>query len=223
MLIVSESWKRTYPGASVGILAMQKVVNPERHPLLDDKKASLEATLRTKFAAVSREELIAQDVFKAYEIYYSQFKKTYHVLLQLESIVKGKSIPQVAALVEAMFMAELENQLLTAGHDLDAIEGAVQLEVSTGEEKYLLMSGKEQVLKPNDMFIADEQAAISSIIYGPDGRTRIRQETQKVLFTVYAPPGIDPQQVRAHLEIIQGYVRVVAPNSEVQSLEIYTA
>ncbi len=55
----------------------------------------------------------------AYASYYRAFDKTYHVLGQLKSVaVKGKAIPSVAALVEAMFIAELHNGLLTAGHDL---------------------------------------------------------------------------------------------------------
>ena len=42
-------------------------------------------------------------------------KKTYHVQHQLESVVlKGKSLPNVAALVAAMFMAERDDLLLTA-------------------------------------------------------------------------------------------------------------
>jgi hypothetical protein len=42
-------------------------------------------------------------------------KKTYHIALQLEPVVlKGKSLPNVAALVEAMFTAELGDLLLTA-------------------------------------------------------------------------------------------------------------
>jgi hypothetical protein len=49
---------------------------------------------------------------KTYHDYYKRFKKTYHILLQLESIVfKNKSIPKVSSLVEAMFMAELKNLL----------------------------------------------------------------------------------------------------------------
>ena len=44
----------------------------------------------------------------AYNACYKGFKKTYHVQLQLESVaLKGRSIPRVAALMEAMFMAEL--------------------------------------------------------------------------------------------------------------------
>jgi hypothetical protein len=37
----------------------------------------------------------------------------------------------VAALVEAMFMAELENQLLTAGHDLAEVQGTIRLGIAT--------------------------------------------------------------------------------------------
>ena len=63
-------------------------------------------------------------MIQAYAAYYERFNKTYHVQLQLESVaLKGKSIPRVSALVEAMFMAELENLLLTAGHDLDVVQG----------------------------------------------------------------------------------------------------
>jgi hypothetical protein len=41
---------------------------------------------------------------------------------ELESVArKGKSIPSRAALVEAMFIAELENLILTAGNDLDVV------------------------------------------------------------------------------------------------------
>lgn len=46
-------------------------------------------------------------------------KKTYHVALQFESVVfKGKALlNNVAALDESMIMAELDDLLLTAGHD----------------------------------------------------------------------------------------------------------
>jgi len=40
------------------------------------------------------------------------------------------------------------------------------------------------------MFIADGQGVISSIVYGPDRRTRITLATRNAVFTVYAPAGI---------------------------------
>ena len=78
---------------------------------------------------------------QVYDAYYKRFKKTYHVQLQLESIAfKGKSIPSVAALVEAMFMAEVKNMLLTAGHDLDTLQLPARLDVTKGDEVYTLMT-----------------------------------------------------------------------------------
>jgi hypothetical protein len=91
LLIISDEVKKIYPEAFMGILVMKNVCNPKKH----------------------------MEPLKTYNNYYKKFKKTYHVLLQLESIVfKNKSIHKVASLVEVMFIAELKNLLLTAGHDL---------------------------------------------------------------------------------------------------------
>jgi len=79
----------------------------------------------------------------------------------------------------------------------------VRADVAAGSEVYVRLDGGEQVLKEGDMFIADARGVLSSILYGPDYRTRIRPETQQVLFTVYAPPGIEAGAVRHHLETIR--------------------
>lgn len=222
MLSISNTWKTTYPGAFVGLLAMAKVVNPQHHPELEARKTEIEAQLRSQFANLERADLKALPTLHAYNAYYKQFKKSYHVQAQVESVVwKGKTIPSVAALVEAMFMAELKNMLLTAGHDLKKVQPPVKISVAAGDEQYLKMNGQEQVLKAGDMYIADEQGILSSILYGPDHRTQITPDTTQALFTVYAPPGIEPQTVRQHLEDIRDYVRMVAPQAEVTLLEVY--
>ena len=161
MLTVSDAWKAAFPGAAVGILAMRNVANPEHDAELERRKEELESQLRTRFAGSNRASLLALPTLQAYDAYLSRFKKTYHVQLQLESVAfKGKPIPRVAALVEAMFMAELKNLLLTAGHDLDAVQPPVRLNVSNGSERYIMLNGREQVLKPGDMLIADAQGVV---------------------------------------------------------------
>jgi len=219
---VSKGWKTAYPGAAVGILNMHGVVNPQRHTALDQRKEELERDLRSHYASYDRAGLKALPVLEAYNAYYRQFKKTYHVQLQLESIVfKGKSIPSVEALVEAMFMAELKNLLLTAGHDLAAIHKPVGVDVAEGSERYIRLNGQEQQLKPGDMMIADAEGVISSVLYGPDQRTRITAGTQQVLFTIYAPPGIGEEAVGEHLEDIRDNVLLVAPQAQVEILKVY--
>ncbi|MFC2029908.1 hypothetical protein ACFLWA_04165 [Chloroflexota bacterium] len=221
MYTVSERWKDTYPGAAVGFLALGDVTNPDHHLALDKQKAELEDQLRAQYAGYDRAGLRALPRLHAYHAYYKRFKKTYHVQLQIESIVmKGKSIPREAALVEAMFMAELKNLLLTAGHDLGLVERPVGIEAADGTERYVRINGQEQQLKADDMYIADAQGVLSSVIYGPDQRARIQTGTEQVLFTVYAPPGIGEKAVREHLDDIRANVLTFAPEAELISLEV---
>jgi len=221
---VSDTWTVAFPQAHLGVLVMHDVVNPARHADLDHEKELLEDQLRERFAGQTRGDLDQLPVLQAYAAYYKRFKKTYHVQLQLESIVfKGKSIPSVAALVEAMFMAEVTNMLLTAGHDLDALQLPVRLDVSRGDEIYTVMRGQPQQLKPGDMFIADRAGIISNILYGPDQRTQIQPATRNVMFTVYAPDGISEQVVLDHLHDIERYVQMVAPESSVEMLQVFGA
>ena len=222
MFSVSEAWKTRCPGAAAGVLAMGNVANPKSHAAMDQAKEELEGQIRASFA--SKEELRAQDRLQTYRAYYKRFKKTYHVQLQLESIAfKGKSIPRVAALVEVMFTAELKNLLLTAGHDLDIVEPPVKLDVAQGSERYTRINGQEQQLKAGDMFISDTQGVLSAVIYGPDQRTRILPGTRRVLFTVYAPPGIEAEAVQQHLQDMEAYVRLIAPQAETELLQVYEA
>jgi DNA/RNA-binding domain of Phe-tRNA-synthetase-like protein len=222
MFEVTSEWKSTYPDAHVGVLVIRAVSNPAHDPALEGRKAALEEGLRARFFGQDRAGIASHPILRAYGEYYRQFKKTYHIQLQLESILlKGKSIPSVAALVEAMFMAEMKDMLLTAGHDLDALHLPLTLDVATGSERYTLLHGEEQVLKAGDMMISDQDGVLSSILYGPDQRTQITPDTHNVIFTVYAPPGIDEQTVVGHLQGIKENVMVFAPQAQVELLNVY--
>jgi DNA/RNA-binding domain of Phe-tRNA-synthetase-like protein len=98
----------------------------------------------------------------------------------------------------------------------------LSLDVATGTERYTLLRGEEQTLKPGDMMISDQKGVISSIIYGPDQRTQITPATQNAVFTVYAPAGIDEQNVVEHLQHIKDHVMVFAPQAQVELLEVYS-
>jgi len=144
------------------------------------------------------------------------------VLLQWESIVlKKKSILNVAPLVETMFMAELKNLLLTAGHDMDVIRLPIRVDLSQGNERYTLLNGQEKELAPGDMMLVDGSGIISGIVYGPDKRTQITQNTKNVLFVVYAPPGINEGLLEQHLQDINQYVKIVLPDAILETQKVY--
>lgn len=218
----TENWHAIYPQAHMGILALTGVENPAVHPDLEAVKRGLEDHLRAQFAGQDAHALDGFGPIPAYAAYYKKFKKSYHVQGQLASVIfKGRSIPGVAALVEAMFVVELKNALLTAGHDLDLLLPPVRLQVATGEECYTTLSGEEKTLKPADMFLADQAGVISSIIYGPDLRTRIHPATRNAFFSVYAPPGIAASSVLTHLEELRDLVLLFSPEASVQQLRVY--
>jgi DNA/RNA-binding domain of Phe-tRNA-synthetase-like protein len=224
MMEVSESWKRQFPGAVIGILVMRGARNPPMHGELETLRENVERDLRARFFAGGKEALRADPVMAAYRSYYKRFGKTYHVELQLESVIwKDRTIPSRGALVQAMSMAELKNRLLTAGHDLGRVALPIRIDVGTGDEKYVGMGGADRVPRQGDMRISDAEGIISSIIYGPDDRTRIGPDTKDLLFTVYAPAGIGIDRMRSHLEDIRRFVQLVAPEAVMEELETFSA
>ena len=221
MITASDQFIKKYPSAHAGILIIRDVQNPSSHAQLEETKRQIEMDLRNRFSALDAQALSTIPLLCAYTAYYKQFNKTYHVLGQLVSIIhKGKSIPTVSALVEAMFMAELKNGLLTAGHDLDQIHMPISINIAEGDEHYVVMRGQDQVLKSGDMYISDEESILSSVLYGPDQRTQITPATKNVLFTVYAPEGVDPEAVKSHLTDICNLVLIVSPQAKMDQLQV---
>jgi DNA/RNA-binding domain of Phe-tRNA-synthetase-like protein len=223
LLEIAPAWREAHPGAAVGLIAFRGVSNPKTHDRLSAVAAELEEDIRSRLGAADRETLRATPPLPAYAAYYKRWGQRYHVGMQLESVAqKGKSIPRVAALVEAMFVAELRNLLLTAGHDLDTLELPVRLGAGVGET-FIAPNGQEQTVKPGDMVIADARGRVlSAIITGPSDVARIGPATTSALFYCYAPPGIAPPPVTAHLDDIERNVRLIAPDAETVAREIVT-
>jgi DNA/RNA-binding domain of Phe-tRNA-synthetase-like protein len=221
---VSDAWRKAYPGASIGILAMDGVENPPEHPALAEHVSRVEEELRRRWAGATRADLSQLPELEAYRAYYRRFGKTYHVQLQLESVaLKGKPLRAGSSLVLAMFAAELQNRLLTAGHDLAKVEGGITVDVAEGGEKYVGIGGRELSLQPGDMYIRDEVGILSSVLYGPDDRAQIAPATRRAIFCVYAPAGIAPEAVATHLTDIASAARLVAPKAAVIHQQVHAA
>jgi len=119
-----------------------------------------------------------------------------------------------------MIMAEMKNLLLTAVHDLDAVQLPLVLDVTLGTERYQTLQGEAKTVKAGDMMISDRAGIVSNIIYGPDSRTQIRPETRDVVFTAYVPAGIDEATILNHLHDMETYVRVIAPHAQTEVLQV---
>ncbi len=219
---VTDAWRTAFPAARVGLLVLEEVSNPPHDDVLEQYVREVEDRLRRKFANAHRGVLVNLPAIEAYQRHYRAFGQTYHVLRQLESVaLKGRPLASSGVLVSAMFAAEIDTLLLTAGHDRDALEPPLVIDCSGGGERFIGIGGQEHVLRPNDMLMRDSQGIISAVVYGPDQRTRLHDDTRRVLFTTYAPEGIGDAVIRGHMEQIAANVRLASPNARTTLMALY--
>lgn len=223
-ITATDAWRAAHPGAAIGLLEISGVVQPPTAPALQERKRQTVALLRQRYAGFRRPDFLALPPMPAYERYYKRFSKTYHVLLQVESIVlKGKDLPTVSPLVDANFASEVQTFILTAGHDVAMLRRPVVMDVSLPGDEMTLMSGAGKAILAGDMIMRDAAGICCSIIYGQDNRSPISMETTHVLYVSYAPAGVLAELVDAHLRQIVDHVRLFSPAAVVQQLRLIVA
>ena len=211
MLAISttDAWRTTHAGATIGLLEVSRVDNRGPATALHERKRALETRLRERYNGFSRRDFLALPVMSDYDRYYGRFNKTYHLQLQLESIVlKGKALPAVSPAVDANFMAELETLILTAGHDAGKLVGPIVFDVSGEDDRMTQMNGTSRTIRAGDMIMRDADGVACSIIYGQDARSPISADTTHALYVAYAPAGVPPETVERQLREIETNVRL---------------
>ncbi|MBN2148431.1 MAG: hypothetical protein JW726_13670 [Anaerolineales bacterium] len=220
----TQEWRLAYPGAHIGLLEISGVDNSRTCAALDAEKCRVEQQLCQHYGGFTRSDFLALPIMKAYERYYKKFDKTYHVLLQVESVaLKGKSLPEVSMLVDANFTAELETMVLTAGHDVARLQPPVWMDLSREGDFMVRMNGAPKQLRAGDMAMRDASGVVCTVIYGQDHISLITRQTSHVLYVSYAPAGVEAEQVAQHLENVEANVRRCASSCRVEQRRIISA
>ena len=144
--------KILYPRAVFGSLKVYNQKNTRQDQRLEDRKRALEEQIRNTYPD-PREDSVIQ----SYNDYYGKWEKTYPIEYQIKSLKSGRKFPRVSVHVDAMFMAELGNRILTSGHDQEAIKGDPVFDLADEGEPYTKLNGEEQSLKKNDVVLRDEE------------------------------------------------------------------
>lgn len=227
MLSISgtKDWQTAHRGAVIGLLEISGVDNtPASSPILNLHKREVESRLRVLYKDFSRQDFLSIPAMAAYQKYYKKFSKTYHVLLQLESItLKNKNLPDVSPLVDSNFTAEVETLALTAGHDVDKLSGSIIMDVARAGDQFTQMGGAVKNILPGDMVMRDEQGLCCSILHGQDDRSPITPQTTHALYVVYAPSGVPLEAVESQLRKIEENIRLFSPESVTLQNRLLTA
>ena len=138
------------------------------HPDIDQAKRLKEKKIRETYPD-PEEDPIAQ----SYAGYFDKWGKTYPIEFQINSIKKGRTFPQVSTHVDCMFMAELENRILTSGHDRDMIQGRLVYDLADDGEEYVKLNGKKQVLVKNVILVEKNTVLGEKLLLSGNGRCNL--------------------------------------------------
>ena len=204
VLKIERNARSLYPNLKVAILMLKTDGEVKFSEGLLKLKKNLENKIRSKDTDVQKPGMIA-----GYNAFYKKFGSKVPMEFQIKSIMDGKVIPEVHPIITCMFMAELKNIVLTAGHDFEKVAGDVIVYCSEGGEEYTKINGKLEKLKKGDIFATDGEGIISSVLFGPDQRTRITDDTTNFMFMCYFPFRVEDSEIRGHMQDIIRYVEAL--------------
>ena len=168
--------------------------------------------LKEHFTDYDRKAVFGENV---YFRFFKKFKKTYPVLMQLESILlKGRPFPDANPITAIPFLVELETQHLLGTHDVEQVQGGVRLFAGTEKAPFPGMRGEEVHTYPGDFCARDDGGIIFSMIAGADDRTCVRESSTHVFYPVFGVAGQPASEITAVLDQLERDVKTLAPDAE---------
>ena len=161
-----------------------------------------------------RETWFRQD---PYFRYFRKFKKTYPVMMQVESfLLKGRPFPEGRYINAVAFLTEMKTRILMGTHDAERVEGDIVIYTETEKVPFPSIHGSEGHSYPGDTTGRDDAGVIISMIAGADSRTCLQDDSRHVLYLVFGTPNTTPEVLNECLDQVEIYARTLAPSAEIQ-------
>jgi DNA/RNA-binding domain of Phe-tRNA-synthetase-like protein len=192
---ISPAYKARYPGVAFGLTRIsgcKPLINP---PGFDQHKRKLLRKMRKRETLAEITERI-----NTYDRFFQSFGFECPLPKHLKRTIHS-GFPRYNLMVDAHFMAEMCAGILVAVTDFDRFEGQLMLDVAEEGETCRGMGGRELVTKAGEIVFRDEKDIVCVLCQGADEKTRVRDDTQDVLFYGYAVPGIDGKYVEDGLSV----------------------
>ncbi|GAU78202.1 hypothetical protein [Fusibacter sp. 3D3] len=177
------------------------------------------------YGALSRKQLKQKSPIDMFAEHYKQYGYSYPVLGQLESFLKGdKQLEVDIPLLKVLLLTELESMLLMACHDMTAVKMPLTLEKGAADDAihYVGISHRDQKISENDFYISDAEGVISSILKGPDYRTRVTESTRDALFVIYGPYEVNALELNIHqtLDHLENLLKACSPECIIEEKSV---
>jgi len=192
---MSERYRATYPGVGFGLTLITGCQNHQNPPGFDQHKRKLLRKMRKRetLAEIGARIETYADFFQSFGF---ECPLTQHLKRTVHS-----GFPRYDLIVDAHFMAEMCAGILVAVTDYDCFDGGLTLDVAIEGEVCAGMGGREFVTTEGEIVLRDEKEIVCVLCQGADEKTRVHEDTTRVLFYAYAVPGIQSQYLKDGLTV----------------------
>lgn len=122
-------------------------------------------------------------------------------------VLRGKKLPRINTAVDAMNAASIETLITFSLLDSDKIEFPLKIRPATGEDKLIVIGGKEIVVPKNFPVIEDnERKLVSATIYRDGDIAKVTEKTKRVLLIGYVPSKIEKSLLKNALKKAKEYI-----------------
>lgn len=192
---ISNHYQARYPGLSFGLTLISHCQNPLNPFGFDEYKRNLLRRMRKRETLAGITERIS-----LYDRFFSSFGYECPLPKHLKRTVQS-GFPRYNLMVDAHFMAEMCAGILVAVTDYDCFEGALTLDSAQDGEICRGMGGRNFKTKEGEIVLRDEKEIVCVLCQGADEKTRVNDNTHRVLFYAYAVPGIEGPYLKEGLTL----------------------
>ena len=173
------------------------------------------SALKEKYQGYDRKAVFGEN---PYFRFFKKFKKTYPVMMQFESVLlKDRPFPEFNPVAEVPFLMEITTQVLSGAHDLDTVQGPVELYCATQKEEFPGLRGTLFHTYPGDFCGRDREGIIFSLIAGADARTCAKTTSRHVLYPIFGTPDLPETVIAEAMEVLIRYIRVLSPDARIET------
>jgi DNA/RNA-binding domain of Phe-tRNA-synthetase-like protein len=190
---ISEVYQTVHPGLAFGLALITGCQNPTNPPGFDEYKRKLLRAMRKK-------ETLAQisGRVEAYDRFFDAFGYECPLPKHLKRVMQS-GFPRYNLMIDTHFMAEMCTGILVAVTDYDRFDGALQLDLAREGEICRGLGRREFLLKDREIVLRDEKDVVCVLCQGADEKTRVSEDTRRVLFYAYAVPGVEKGPIQEGL------------------------
>jgi DNA/RNA-binding domain of Phe-tRNA-synthetase-like protein len=190
---ISKAYKNTYPGLAFGLALITGCQNPLNPSGFDEYK-------RKHLRLMRKKETLARisGRIEAYERFFRSFGYESPLTKHLQRTIQS-GFPRYNLMIDTHFMAEMCAGILVAVTDYDRFKGSLLLDLAREGEVCRGLGKRDFQLKDREVVLRDEDDVVCVLCQGADEKTRVSENTRRVLFYAYAVPGVDKAPIQEGL------------------------